>query len=210
MRTPLLIRIIIILNVLVFIGWFYSLTTQLKLLWMMDNFLVSWSALEQGRPWTLLTSVFSHSAFFHLLINMYVLRGFGTVLNRIMGTMHFLNFYLIAGITGSLMHALVSMLLIRDPALPALGASGAISGIVLLFSLMFPQERLLLLGIVPIRARWAALMIIAIDIWGVVEQSRGGGLPIGHGAHLGGAIMGILWFFWLKNRSRKDEGFRPF
>lgn len=202
MRRSPLVKTIILLNVLVFIGWIYSSTSESKLHWMMENFLVSWTALENGRYWTLLTSVFSHSTFFHLLINMYVLIGFGVVLNRVMGILTFLNFYLIAGITGSFMHSLVSNLIIGDPGLPALGASGAISGIVLLFSLLFPQERLLLFGIIPIRARWAALLIIAVDIWGVVEQSRGGGFPIGHGAHLGGALMGIIWFFWMKGKGK--------
>lgn len=201
MRTSLLVGILVFLNIMVFLGWFFSMMGQgPEVDWMMANFLVSWDALHQGRYWVLLTSVFSHNAFFHLFINMYVLRGFGIVLGQIMGNWHFINFYLIAGLTGSFMHALVSVVFLDRPDLPALGASGAIAGIILLFSLIFPQERLLLLGIIPIRARWAALLIIGLDVWGLVEQSKGGGLPIGHGAHLGGALMGICYYIFIFKR----------
>ena len=192
--APLIVKSIILINILVFLGWFLAMSNQYYLGWMIENFLVSWDALLKGRPWVLLTSVFSHNSFFHLFINMYVLLGFGTVLNRMMGAATFLNFYLIAGIAGSFMHALVSLIFLDTPELPALGASGAIAGIILLFSLTFPKERLLFLGIIPIRAGWAALMVIGIDVWGLIEQTKGGGLPIGHGAHLGGALMGIVWF----------------
>jgi rhomboid-like protein len=190
----MVVRIIISINVAVFLLWFYSMSNPVALNWMIDNFLVSWKALVERRPWVLITSAFSHNSFFHLFINMYVLRSFGTVIGQIMGKFNFLNFYLLAAISGSFTHAIVSLLLLKAPELPALGASGAIAGIILLFSLMFPREKLLLLGLIPIRAGWAAVLIIGIDVWGVVEQTSGGGFPIGHGAHLGGALIGILWY----------------
>jgi rhomboid-like protein len=198
----MVVRIIISINVAVFLLWFYSMGNPVALTWMIDNFLVSWKALIEKRPWVLITSAFSHNSFFHLFINMYVLRSFGMVISQLMGKFNFLNFYLLAAVSGSFTHAIVSLLLLNAPELPALGASGAIAGIILLFSLMFPREKLLLLGLIPIRAGWAAVLIIGIDIWGVVEQSSGGGLPIGHGAHLGGALIGILWYL-LVMRNRK-------
>lgn len=192
MTASLLVRLLILLNFLVFIGW-----KMMPMDFMVENFLVSWNAISEGRPWVLLTSVFSHNTFFHLFINMYVLLGFGTIIGSVIGVAHFLNFYLIAGIFGSFMHAMVSLLFIGQPELPALGASGAIAGIILLFSFMFPQEKLLFLGFIPIRAKWAALLIVGLDLWGLYEQSKGGGLPIGHGAHLGGALMGVCYYFFI-------------
>lgn len=191
----MVIKIIILLNVLVFIGWFLAPGHEL-LPWMMDQFTVSWVGLTAGRFWTLVTSAFSHHSFFHLLINMYVLQGFGYALKSVLGRSRFLFFYLLAGISGSFMHALLSATLIKTPELPALGASGAIAGIIIFFSLSFPRERLLLLGLIPVGARWAAVMIVALDIWGLSAQSKGGGLPIGHGAHLGGALIGLLYYFF--------------
>ncbi len=77
----------------------------------------------------------------------------------------------------------------------ALGASGAVAGLVLVFSLLFPKEKLLLFGIIPLPALFGALAFIALDLWGLFAQAGGGGLPIGHGAHLGGAFTGILFYF---------------
>ena len=162
---------------------------------MMKNFTVSWDALEQGRPWTLLTSVFSHEMFFHIFINMFVLNSFGTILERLLGSGRFIRFYLAAGILSSLSHCVVSAYLIQDPSISAVGASGAIAGVILIFSLLFPQEKILLFGIIPIPAIFGALAFIGLDIWGLTSQTKGGGLPIGHGAHLGGAFTGILYYF---------------
>lgn len=161
---------------------------------MMNNFLVSWNGLLQGRIWTLITSVFSHNMFFHIFLNMYAFFGFGTVLENVMGSKKFLKFYLMAGLVASLSHSMVSAFLIHEPSLPALGASGAVSGVILLFSLMFPQEKILLMGFIPIPALFASALLIGLDVWGLIEQTRGGTLPIGHGAHLGGALYGLIYY----------------
>lgn len=200
MRTPKLVISIIVLNILVFVLWQLSRSSEENFIFMFENFLVSWTALQEGRPWTLVTSVFSHNHLVHLMVNMFVLRSFGGIILETLGTMRFLNFYFLAGISGSFLHALVSLLILGEPALPALGASGAIAGIILLFSLTYPQERLLFLGFIPIRAKWGSLFIILVDLYGLYEQSQGGGLPIGHGAHLGGALMGLVWFFWMRTK----------
>lgn len=192
-RKPETVFLIVKLNIAVFILWWLSPFINPN--FMIQNFLVSWDGLMAGRIWTLITSVFSHNMFFHIFINMYAFFGFGAVLESVMGSKRFLRFYLAAGIFASFCHALVSAFLLHEPSLPALGASGAISGVILLFSLMFPQERILLLGIIPVPAFTASIFIIGLDLWGLFEQTRGGTLPIGHGAHLGGAFYGFIYYF---------------
>lgn len=199
MKTPWTVKFIVTLNILIFITW-YLVPGTLYERFMVENFLVSWEALIEGRYWVLVTSAFSHNMLFHLLINMFVLRGFGEIITDLLGPKKFMLFYLLAGISGSLTHALVSNYLMDQPYSPALGASGAIAGLILLFSLIFPEKKLLLLGIIPIKAYWGAILFIGIDTYGLLEQTRGGSSPIGHGAHLGGALMGILFF--LLNRKR--------
>lgn len=191
---PILVPILIALNVGVFALW--SSADVQRLNWMQDNFLVSWVALSEGRWWTLLTSVFSHNMILHILINMFVLNSFGTLLEQILGRWRFLTFYLAAGVVSSLAHALVSAFYLHQPEIAALGASGAVAGLVLVFSLMFPKERILLFGIIPLPALVGAMGFIGLDLYGLFEQSRGSGLPIGHGAHLGGAFAGIVYFFF--------------
>lgn len=187
-----MVRSIVALNIVVFALW--MMPSESSVLFMVHNFLVSWDALMQGRVWVLLTSVFSHNMFFHIFLNMLVLVSFGITLERTLGSLRFLRFYLFAGIIASLAHSLISAWLLDRPELPALGASGAIAGVVMVFALLYPRERILLFGIIPIPALWGALAFVALDLWGLFAQAGGGGLPIGHGAHLGGALSGVLYY----------------
>lgn len=188
------IPIIIIVNAIVYFMWASAKAGDTA--FMAQNFLVSWDALVEGRYWTLLTSVFSHNMLFHFLINMFVLNSFGRVLEDTIGPKRFIIFYLVAGILSSFVHCAVSQYYLHQPSTAALGASGAVAGVVLLFSLLYPREKIYLLGFIPLPAIWGALAFIGLDIWGLIEQGHGGGLPIGHGAHLGGAFTGIFYFFF--------------
>jgi len=186
----MVVPLLLLANVAVFAAWIWLGETP----FMAENFLVSWDGLAAGRYWTVLTSVFSHVLFVHFFLNMFVLMSFGPHVERAIGSGRFLRFYLFAGIIASLSHALVSAFLLETPETPALGASGAISGVILLFALMYPRERILLLGVIPLPALVGALVFIGLDILGLIAQTQGGGLPIGHGAHLGGAAVGTLYY----------------
>jgi membrane associated rhomboid family serine protease len=188
-----IVPLIIAANIVVFILWYLNGGTNS--LWMLDNFSVSYESLVQGRYWTLVTAEFSHNWILHLLINMFVLRSFGSLLESVLGSFRFLWFYLLASVSASLMHCYLSALYLNEPSMPAVGASGAIAGLVLVFSLLFPKEKILLFGLLPLPALIGALAFIVLDLWGLMAQAGGGGLPIGHGAHLGGAFFGI--FYWL-------------
>lgn len=190
---------IIKINILVFFLWY--LVSMVNPEFMVKNFLVSWTAINEGRIWTLLTSAFSHNMFFHLFINMFVLFNFGLMVENYLGAKRFLIFYLLAGMAGSLLHCIVSAFLLHQPELLALGASGAISGVILLFALLYPREKIFIFGIIPIPAIWAAVMINGIDLLGLINQTRGTLLPIGYGAHLGGALAGLIYFLILRTRS---------
>lgn len=187
---------IIVINILVFLLW--NIYGPVNPEFMVKHFLVSWTTLTEGRIWTLFTSAFSHNMLWHIFINMFVFLNFGIVVEKYLGPMRFLIFYLLAGITGSLVHSLVCAYIFHQPNLLALGASGAISGVVLLFALLYPQEKIFLFGLVPLPAIWAAVMFTGIDVYGLVSQTRGVASPIGHGAHLGGALAGLIYFVILR------------
>lgn len=189
-------RLILIVNLLVFGLWRFNGVGALDHAFLDKNFLVSWDLLKEGRVWVLITSVFSHQLFFHFLLNMLVLINFGSILERILRWKEFLRLYILAGIFSSFCHALVSRLLLGSSHFAALGASGALSGVILVFVLMFPREKLYLFGLIPIPALFGALVFMGLDVWGLIAQAEGGGLPIGHGAHLGGAVFGIFYFFF--------------
>ncbi len=198
---PPAVKTMLAINVAVFVAWLASGSSAALRRFMVLNFLVSPAHLAQGRVWTLLTSVFSHAELWHLVFNMVVLVSFGQVLEWIMGTRRFVLFYLAAGIFSSLSHCLTSALILGQPNISALGASGALSAVLIVFALRFPREKILIFGIIPIPAMVGALAFVALDVWGLTAQAHGGGLPIGHGAHLGGALFGLLAWFGGLNRS---------
>lgn len=178
-------------NLAVFIMW-----NVLPVETMTENFTVSWDLLLQGRYWTLITAAFSHNWLVHFLINMLVLRSFGSLIEVSIGSMNFIRFYLMAAVMSSLAHSMVSAFFLDSPQMGALGASGPIAGVVLLFAFMYPREKILLFGIIPMPALIGSLAFVGLDIWGLIAQAEGGGLPIGHGAHLGGALAGVLYYFY--------------
>lgn len=201
-RRPVVVPLFLAINALVFTLW-YLAKGQEQELFMAQNFLVSWDALSQGRWWDLLTSVFSHNWLFHFLLNMMVLSSFGNLMEVTLGWRFFTQFYILAGLAGSIGHCVVSRFLLNEPQLPALGASGALSGLILLFAFVFPRERIYAFWVIPLPAIFGALVFVGLDVWGLVEQTRGGGLPIGHGAHLGGALAGLICYMgWIRPRMR--------
>lgn len=201
------VSFLISVNILVFLLWLATAlgytNSTINEAFMEQNFLVSWNGLESGRYWTLLTSAFSHTLFLHIFLNMFVLQSFGPLVQAVLGLKRFAIFYFFAAIVSSLSHAAVSAFVIGKPDLPALGASGAVSGVILLFSLMFPTQKILMLGFIPVPAIVGGLIFIGLDLWGLWAQVEGGGLPIGHGAHLGGALTAILYFLFLLRKMRR-------
>jgi len=196
--------VIVGLNALVFLAWLVA--ARGSELWSMlaVNFMVSTNRLEHGLWWTLLTAAFSHQELWHFLLNMVVLWSFGSVLERLLGARLFVTFYLVSAAASSASHCLVSSLLLGDDRIAALGASGAVSAVLIAFALSFPRHKILLFGIVPIPALIGAALFVAIDLWGLFAQTRGAALPIGHGAHLGGALCGaVLWTLVLRSRLRR-------
>jgi membrane associated rhomboid family serine protease len=199
------VNAILFANIVVFVLWLLpAVSTQI----MAEHFLISWRHLAAGRVWTVLTAVFSHNMLFHLLINLIVLTSFGGPLERVMGSQRFLAFYLAAGIAGSLAHAILSRFLMGMPGQAALGASSALAGVLVLFSLLFPKAKVLLFFVIPVPAILAAAAFIGIDVWGLIAQIEGGGLPIGHGAHLGGGLVGVVYYALRGTGLRKARGLR--
>jgi membrane associated rhomboid family serine protease len=185
------VNTILAINVAVFVVW---VTGALPLPFLSEHFVVSWEHLAAGRVWVLFTALFSHAMFLHLAINMVVLMSFGAPLEEAMGSGRFLAFYLSAGVVGCLAQAASLNFLIGSPAQVACGASASLVAILMLFALAFPREEVLLFFVIPLPAIAAALAFVGLDVFGLLYQVEGGGLPIGHGAHLGGAVMGIAYF----------------
>lgn len=133
----------------------------------------------------IVTSGFLHVNPTHLFLNMFVLYMFGPPLEDLLGSGGFLVVYF-----GSLLGASFWMLVDKRAQLnySAVGASGAVSGVILGFCLFYPFVQLLLFFIVPMPAVVFGIGYIAISFW----LSRRESAMIAHGAHLGGALAGLV------------------
>jgi membrane associated rhomboid family serine protease len=198
------ITILLIMNILIFTLWY--MTNLFNSQFMQDHFLVSYMALEKGRWWTLVTSIFSHFNLIHLMINLYVLNEFGRPLESYIGSQNIFLLYLFSGISSSLAHCLFSKFFLSLPDLSALGASGSISGILIYLALIEPRKRVYFLGLIPISLKLAVLIIILFDLRGLWGQYLGEISFIGHGAHLGGCLGGLVYALGQKKKLTLLDG----
>jgi len=140
--------------------------------------------------WQVVTYMFLHGGFFHILINMYALYMFGCELERMWGPRAFLRYYFITGIGAGLIHTLITPLSL----VPTIGASGAVLGILTAFAMTFPDREItvLLFFILPVRmrAKTLAFVFAGMSLLGGVTGSQDG---VAHFAHLGGMLVGYLY-----------------
>jgi membrane associated rhomboid family serine protease len=150
--------------------------------------------VEQGQVWRLLTCSFCHDRYgiFHIIFNMVFLIWFGCTLERMYGTREFLLFYLTAAVAASL--AFVALDLYTGSSVPAVGASGAVFGVVMLYCMHFPHETVCICWI-TIELRWLVLIYLIWDLHPVLLMLTGDPMASGvaHAAHLGGLAFGFLY-----------------
>jgi len=151
---------------------------------------------QLGWVWQVFTYMFLHGSFLHLFFNMYALLLFGRSLEDRWGKNEFLMFYIFTGVGAGIITFCWN--LFKNPYIPTIGASGAIFGVMLAFGLEFPDTLLLLFFLIPIRAKYAALLFGGIELVMIVTGSMQG---IGHFTHLAGLLFGYVYYLWrIKNR----------
>lgn len=220
-RFPPITKNLIIINALVFVAQLmfdkqYDLTAKLGL-WPVES--------VHFKPYQIFTHLFTHSPtlLFHILFNMLTLWMFGRVLENVWGAKRFLTFYLACGLGAAIAHLAVGYFqykevldaireldaqgqtdlanMYRDAPAYAVGASGAVMGVMVAFAFLFPNTELYVMLIpVPVKAKWAILGLIAIDLFGGVNPSKGDN--IAHFAHLGGAVTGFI-IVWIWNKTNR-------
>ncbi len=145
---------------------------------------------RQKKEWhRLITHAFIHADWMHLAFNMFVLYEFGRVVNQDLsglGWMGLPALYL-SGIVAGAIPALQKHRF--NPSYRSLGASGAVSAVLLAFIVLHPTHTLLLFFVIPIPAVLAGMLFF----WYESRMHRRGGTHISHDAHLGGALLGTAW-----------------
>ncbi len=148
-----------------------------------------------GQVWRLITYAFCHSMndLFHILFNMLFIWWFGKTLETMYGSREFLLFYLTAALVAGV--TFVTFGLFTGELIPAVGASGSVLAIMMVFALFFPHQRILLMGIIPIEIRWLVLFYIIYDSMPILGSLLGENVQdgIAHSAHLGGLAFGYVY-----------------
>src|SRR5437763_1960048 len=135
--------------------------------------------------WQLVTYIFLHGGFFHILFNMFGLYMFGGELEATWGTRQFTKFFFICGIGA----ALTSVVASPHSTIPIIGASGAIFGLLLAYGVLFPNRVIYLYMIIPIQAKWFVVIFGAITFLSALSATGSG---VAYVAHLGGMLFGFV------------------
>lgn len=177
------------------------------------------------RPYQLVTYMFMHGGFTHILFNMYAVWVFGSILERVWGSSRFLLFYIVTGVGAGLVQELVQYLyysmnlaqyaqvnmgggLIVPMAeylnlWTTVGASGAVYGILLAFAMTFPNEQLFMIPFpFPIKAKYFVMIFGALELF--TGLSNNAGDNVAHFAHLGGMIFGIVLILYWRKKGKID------
>jgi len=165
--------------------------------------------LTFSEPWRFLTSIFLHENIMHIFFNAYALFMFGSILETRISKRDYLIIFFGAGLIGGLVYYLTTL----GPWPPlcagengiivlcsALGASGAIYGLLGAVAIMMPDMRIFFMFF-PIRMREAALLWIALEFLGTFDTGSG----VGNAAHLGGLLFGLAYAWYLKNKHAPED-----
>ena len=184
-----IIRNLIIINTILFVMSVYFIPM------MINHFAIFpiWSA--NFKIWQPITSMFLHGGWLHLILNMFVLWSFGNQIVDLIGSKKFLYIYLISGIFGGILWMFFGTG-------PAVGASGALCGLIATYIFIAPETEVLLFFFIPIKIKkfvyGFALFSLIFGLMSMINPAFGFG--IGHFAHLGGLIGGYLITYYWKNK----------
>ena len=217
-NIPDIVKHLIILNVLIFIG--SQFVGELAY----DVLALHYPKNDLFGVWQVFTHMFMHGSISHILFNMFGLWMFGSPLAQMWGKNKFLFFYLSTGVGAAALQLLVYHLQIQgwvedlvaqgfvlDEIYASLqrqtqslfhvrmvGASGALYGVLVAFAFMFPNAELMMIFLpIPIKAKYFVPLVLVMDLFfGFSSYSMG---PIAHFAHVGGAVTGflIMWYWKL-------------
>ncbi len=163
------------------------------------DYFALWPTKVIYMPWQLVTAIFLHGGFDHYLVNMIVLFFFGAELERRVGSAKYLEIFLVSGVVGNLGY--IAFCYATHSFAPALGASGAIYGVMAALAVIAPEIRVLLFFFIPLSIRAALILFILYNLLSMPFSSVTG---IAYSAHLAGILAGLYYgnkigrrpYFW--------------
>jgi membrane associated rhomboid family serine protease len=165
--------------------------------------------VQKFYAWQLMTYMFMHADFFHLLFNMLILWFFASRLEDRWGTKRFLRFYFTVGIGAGIIH-IIAAYLTGHQGNTMLGASGALYGIMLAYALNWPNDVVLLYFIIPIKIKWLMLIAGILTFLGSLQSAMSFSSDnISHVTHLGGLLVAFIYLRggrWFRRGPRRPRG----
>jgi membrane associated rhomboid family serine protease len=175
---------------------------------------------QQFAPYQLVTHLFLHANMSHIFFNMFALWMFGNALENQWGSQRFLIFYLVTGLGAAMCHlgvnvyeyyhhmalyemtgseaSLQSLRMLEW--VPTVGASGAVFGVLLGFGMTYPNQKIYLYFLMPIKAKYFVLGYGLMELWSGFAQASSN---IAHFAHVGGMLFGFLLIRYWKSTQRR-------
>lgn len=150
--------------------------------------------------WTFITSMFMHGSFLHLFVNMISLLFIGSLVEKILGRKRYFYFYIIAGLFAGLFFVIAGLFFASDYNAYAVGASGALFGLVGLLVVLTPNLPVYIMFIpIPVKMKYAAPGMLLV-LWFI---SIAGNVPVGNTAHLGGLVLGLIYGGYLRRKYKR-------
>jgi membrane associated rhomboid family serine protease len=193
---PPVIKMLLIINTGVFlVYWFLgSFTIDGVPLRLAFDYYLGLMPLGHGFfLWQLITYQFMHANFWHLFFNMvFGLWMFGMEVENTWGAKKFLTFYLMCGVAAGISQLILAPIIEPAQTLgPTVGASGAVFGVLIAFGMMFPDRYIYIWFLLPLKAKYFVMILIAFGVLSV-----GGNSNVANLAHLGGALCGYLYMLY--------------
>ena len=207
---PPVVKHLLIINAILFLATFTLNRFNIDL---SDYLGLHFFLAKDFMPYQLFTYMFMHANFEHIFFNMFALWMFGNTLENIWGSKRFLLFYIICGLGAAVSQEVVQFIdfemrtdwqglaILNDGMREVLntwntvGASGAVYGLLLAFGMLFPNSRIYLYFLFPIKAKWFVIGYAVIELLSGFFTSGN----VAHFAHLGGMLFGlILILIWKK------------
>ena len=221
-RIPTITKNLLIINLIAF---FATFVLQLRGFDLANVGGLHFFMASDFHLYQLVTYLFLHANFMHILSNMFGLWMFGCVIENVWGPKKFLFYYISCGIGAGLLQEIAQLgsfymtITAQDPSVSfgeifaigqqlshqlnawtTIGASGAVYAVILAFGMSFPNERLFIIPFpFPIKAKWFVLFYVAIEFFSALGSSGDG---VAHTAHLGGMLFGFLMIrYWNRHPS---------
>ena len=225
-NIPVVTKNLLLVNIIAFVA---TWMLQLRGLDLNDLLGLHFFMAADFQAWQLVTYMFLHSGFTHILFNMFALWMFGVVIENVWGPKKFLFYYISCGVGAGIMQEIAQFfsfyftISAQDPTVgfgelfaighqlstqlngwTTIGASGAVYAILLAFGMIFPNERIFIFPLpIPIKAKWFVMFYVAIELFSAMSSS---GDNVAHMAHLGGMLFGYLMIRYWNNHPTAGYG----